>query len=220
MRAAILAIEGMWDTLPRTRIAHCEPAIQIFPDVPANAASVAAYVEVQYQAWDMIAGRTRPELGGKPEYLDVLGINFYPINEWIHEGRPVFPGDPLYRPFREILAANYARYRRPLFIAETGIEGEKRGEWFSYVCDEVRAAMAAGVPVQGLCWYPILDYPGWDDDRHCSNGALSYPNDHGAREWDAPLKQAILRQQDLFLDTLKLRATLADRQSECARDRR
>jgi hypothetical protein len=202
VRAAILAIEAMWDALPGTRIAHCEPAIHIFPDVPANAASVAAYVEAQYQAWDMIGGRTCPELGGKPEYLDLLGINFYPINEWIHEGRPVFPGDLLYRPFREILADNYARYGRPLLIAETGIEGEKRAEWFASFCDEVRAALAEGVPVQGLCWYPILDYPGWDDDRHCSNGALSYPDAKGVREWDVSLKREILRQQNIFLETL------------------
>ncbi len=198
VRASIAAIEAMWDVLPATRIAHCEPAIHIFPDLPENAEAVAAYVQAQYQAWDMIAGRYAPELGGKPEYLDLVGINLYPINQWIHHGRPVFPGDPLYRPLRDILAENYARYGRPLFIAETGIEGEKRVEWLSFACEEVRAALANGVPVQGVCWYPIVDYPGWIDDRHCCSGVLSYPDAHGSRRWFTPLKKEIERQQRIF----------------------
>jgi hypothetical protein len=198
VRATVVAIEAMWEVLPATRIAHCEPAIHIFPDVPENAEAVAAYVGAQYQAWDMIAGRWAPELGGKPEYLDLIGINLYPINQWIHEGRPVFPGDPLYRPLRDILAENYARYGRPLFIAETGIEGEKRVEWLEFTCEEVRAVLMARVPVQGVCWYPIVDYPGWIDERHCCSGVLSYPDAHGSRQWFTPLKKEMERQRLLF----------------------
>jgi beta-glucosidase/6-phospho-beta-glucosidase/beta-galactosidase len=198
VRAAIIATETVWEILPAARVAHCEPAIHIFPDVPGNAEPVAAYVQAQYQAWDMIAGNCCPELGGKPEYLDLIGINFYPINEWIHHGRPVFPGDPLYRPLRDILSGNFARYGRPLFIAETGIEGEKRVEWLAFAGDEVRAALARGVPVQGLCWYPIVDYPGWIDERQCCSGVLSYPDENGLRQWFTPLKREIERQQRLF----------------------
>jgi hypothetical protein len=198
VRATVVAIEAIWEVLPATRIAHCEPAIHIFPDVPENAEAVAAYVGAQYQAWDMIAGRWAPELGGKPEYLDLIGINLYPINQWIHKGRPVFPGDPLYRPLREILAENYAHYGRPLFIAETGIEDEKRVEWLEFACEEARAALIAGVPVQGLCWYPIVDYPGWADERHCHSGVLSYPDAHGSRQWFNPLRKEMERQRLLF----------------------
>jgi len=198
VRAAIAATEAVLDVLPAARIAHCEPAIHIFPRNPAEGPAVAAYVEAQYQAWDMIGGYLWPELGGKPEYLDLIGVNFYPINEWLHHGRPVFPGDPLYKPFSEILGKIHERYNRPVFVAETGIEGEKRVEWMSFISDEVRTALSSGVPVQGLCWYPILDYPGWDDDRHCSNGVLSYADAAGHRKWDAGLRDEILRQQALF----------------------
>jgi hypothetical protein len=198
VRAAIIGTEAVWEILPSARVAYCEPAIHIFPDTPDHADSVSRYVHAQYQAWDMIGGYLAPELGGKPEYLDLIGINFYPINEWIHEGRPVFPGDPLYRPFRDILAENYARYRRPVFIAETGIEGEKRVEWLSHIAGEVRVALAAGIPVQGICWYPILDYPGWNDDRHCCSGVLSYPDEDGRRHWFEPLRREFLRQQAVF----------------------
>jgi hypothetical protein len=36
----------------------------------------------------------------------------------------------------------------------------------------VRQAIRLGVPVLGICLYPVMDYPGWDDDRHCTVGLL------------------------------------------------
>ena len=36
----------------------------------------------QYEAWDMIAGRTAPELGGAACYLDIIGVNYYAANHW------------------------------------------------------------------------------------------------------------------------------------------
>jgi hypothetical protein len=38
---------------------------------------------------------------------------------------------------------------------------------------EVKIARSLGVPIQGVCLYPILDHPGWDDDRYCPNGLLA-----------------------------------------------
>jgi hypothetical protein len=58
--------------------------------------------------------------------------------------------------------------------------------------------LALGVPVQGLCWYPIVDYPGWNDERHCCSGVLSYPDARGSRTWFTPLKNEMERQQRLF----------------------
>jgi len=71
-----------------------------------------------------------------------------------------------------MLAEVHARYGRPLFVAETGIEGDERASWFAYIRDEVTEARRRGVPVEGICLYPILDHPGWDDDRHCPNGLI------------------------------------------------
>ena len=65
-----------------------------------------------------------------------------------------------YRPFRNMLTEVYQRYRRPLFIAETGAEGSARAAWLHYVASETAAAQHQGIPVEGLCIYPILDYPG------------------------------------------------------------
>ena len=207
VRAALAATEAVREAAPGVRIVHPEPVIHLAAD-PANpvlVAEAATYEGAQYEAWDMLAGRIRPELGGREDSLDILGINFYPHNQWLHfgydqEGRPLRPEDPLYRPFREMLAEVYARYRRPLFVSETGAEGDERPGWLAYVMAEVRAALEAGIPVQGVCLYPVTDYPAWDDDRHCPTGLLSHPKPGGSREVYGPLAEELRRQQRLLAD--------------------
>jgi hypothetical protein len=140
-----------------------------------------------------------PQVGGDPKYLDIVGVNYYNDNQWIHGGPRIHRGHPLYRPFHEILREVHARYQRPLFVAETGTEGDGRPEWLRYIGGEVRAAMRAGVPLEGVCLYPILNHPGWDDDRHCQNGLLDFAADaSGARGVCAPLAHELARQQELF----------------------
>ena len=41
--------------------------------------------------------------------------------------------------------------------------------------------MQAGVPVEGICLYPVLDYPGWADERHCPVGLLGFADESGRR---------------------------------------
>jgi hypothetical protein len=54
------------------------------------------------------------------------------------------------------------------------------------------------VPVEGICLYPILNHPGWEDDRHCHNGLWDYADEAGEREICAPMAQELRRQQQLF----------------------
>jgi hypothetical protein len=76
---------------------------------------------------------------------------------------------------------------------------DARPEWLGYVGAEVRAARAAGVPVEGICLYPVLNHLGWDDDRHCQNGLLDFPHDAaGRRGVVAPLADELARQQALL----------------------
>jgi len=49
--------------------------------------------------------------------------------------------------------------------------------------------------VQGVCLYPIVNHPGWDDDRHCYNGLFDYADDWGNREVFEPLANELARQQ-------------------------
>lgn len=193
VRAAIAAIEAIWHINPRARIVHIDPVINIIADPKRLSDRILAenYRLSQYQAWDMIAGRQHPELGGKEKYLDIIGVNYYDRNQWIHNQPPMKITDPLYCPFRYMLQEVYERYERPLFIGETGTEDDSRPTWFNYVCTEVIAAMQNGIPIEGVCLYPIVNHPGWDDDRHCHNGLWDYSNEVGNREIYKPLAQQL-----------------------------
>jgi hypothetical protein len=68
----------------------------------------------------------------------------------------------------------------------------------SYVASEVRSAIKGGVPVEGICLYPIVSFPGWDDDRHCHNGLWDYPDEDGRREIYQPLAHELTRQHEYF----------------------
>ncbi|MEG4446161.1 beta-glucosidase [Microcoleus sp. AT9_B5] len=207
IKAAIAAIESVWEVNPNTRIVQIDPTINIIadPDKPEDRDAAEGYRLSQYQAWDMLAGRFRPELGGKEKYLDIIGVNYYDRNQWIHNEDPMKYTDPLYRPFREMLQEVFDRYGRPLFIAETGTEDDFRPVWFNYVCTEVMAAMKAGVPIEGICLYPIVNHPGWDDDRHCYNGLWDYCNESGDREIYQPLADELQFQRQQIEPLLKSR---------------
>ena len=199
--ASIESIEAIWSVMPDTRIIHIEPAINVIshPRQPANAAAAENYRLSQYEAWDMLRGHSMPELGGNEKYLDIIGVNYYPHNQWIYPDRTMIPvSHSLYRPLRSILCEVYQRYRRPLFIAETGIEDDLRASWLRYVCNETRAVRKDDVPVEGICLYPIVNHPGWADDRHCHNGLWDYSDENGVREIYQPLACELRRQQSRF----------------------
>jgi hypothetical protein len=97
-----------------------------------------------------------------------------------------------------MLVETYGRYRKPIMISETGSEGSARAPWFHYVCAEVREAMRRGVPMAGICIYPVTAYPGWDDGRHADVGLFTAPHSSGRREVYVPLAEEIERQRPLF----------------------
>ena len=131
---------------------------------------------------------------GHEALIDVIGVNYYIHNQWVWEGQMIVPSDPPYRHVSEMLREVYERYQRPIFVAETGIEDETRPAWLRYMCREVYTAMQAGVPVEGICLYPIVNHPGWDDDRHCHNGMFDYADDSGHRDVYDPLAKELERQ--------------------------
>jgi hypothetical protein len=202
IRASAAACEILLNELPGVRLIAPEPVIHIIgdPTIPGDEEEAHAYTNAMFESWDMISGRMNPELGGRPEYLDLIGINFYERNEWIHNAPPITPEHPRWRPFHEILNGVWERYHRPLFVAETGTEGDRRASWFHYICEEVRCAIRAGVPVHGICLYPILNHPGWDDNRHCCNGLFDYADARGNRDVYRPLADAILLENERFAE--------------------
>jgi beta-glucosidase/6-phospho-beta-glucosidase/beta-galactosidase len=211
LRAAITSIEAMWSVNADIRIVHTEPMINVVPHAsrPEDAAAAEAHRQAQYAALDIIAGRMHPELGGREEYLGIIGINYYVHNQWIYpggHGTMIEPSHSRYRPVWQMLREVHERYRRPLFIAETGIEDEARPAWLRYMGYEARRAIREGVPVHGLCLYPVVNHPGWEDDRHCYNGLWDYPDSSGEREIYEPLARELESEKQLLEDQLAGRA--------------
>jgi beta-glucosidase/6-phospho-beta-glucosidase/beta-galactosidase len=196
-RAAIAASSTLRAEISDLKLVACEPVIHIVgdPNRPEDVRQAEEYRTSMFEAWDMLTGKLAPELGGKASYLDIIGVNYYDRNQWWNYGETIWRHEKEYRPFRQILKEVYDRYRRPMFVAETGTEDQKRPSWFGYICDEVRGAQELGVPMQGLCLYPILNHPGWEDDRHCHNGLWDYADEHGARPIYEPLADELRRQQ-------------------------
>jgi len=209
VRGFILSAQALRGELANARLVSPEPAIHIVgdPNNPRDVRQAAEYRSSMFEAWDMIAGRAQPELGGAESFLDVIGINYYDRNQWWNFGKTIRRDEPEYRPFREIVTEIHERYRRPLFISETGTEDDDRPGWLAYVAGELRAARKLGVIVQGICLYPILNHPGWDDDRHCYNGLWDYPGPGGSREIYRPLAEEIERQEKLERGTHESAAT-------------
>jgi beta-glucosidase/6-phospho-beta-glucosidase/beta-galactosidase len=196
VRASIAAIHAVRAVNPAVRIFQIDPIINVVPrssraDDVRNAEQ---YRVSQFGAWDMILGRTQPELGGHEDLIDVIGVNYYIHNQFVWQGQLIVPSDPRYRHVSAMLQEVFERYRRPVFVAETGIEDETRPAWLRYMFKEVLTAKADGVPVEGLCIYPIVNHPGWDDDRHCYNGMFDYADAAGHREVFAPLAEEVARQ--------------------------
>jgi len=198
VRASIAAIDKIRLVRPEARFVQADPLINIIPEsnLPEHISEAKNYHAAQYHSTDMLVGKSEPEIGGGEKYLDVVGVNYYSNNQWRQPGGgKIFLGDSDYRPFSEILLENYRRYNRPILIAETGIEGAARPEWFRYIFEQTEIAAANGVPIEGICLYPIVNHPGWDDDRHCLNGLWCYPDENGKREIYAPLAEEIQKQK-------------------------
>ncbi|MDQ2104878.1 beta-glucosidase [Azospirillum isscasi] len=197
VRASIAAIDAIRAADPRARIVQVDPVIHVLPrpDRKGDAGAAEAARLAQYEAWDMIGGHAWPGLGGKPEYLDVIGVNYYSDNQWFLKGGTIGRDDPRYRPFADILAEVHQRYGRPVLVAETGAEGNARASWLDYVTEETVTALRAGVPVEGICLYPILDYPGWTNERHCETGLYGLCGEDGGRRLHQPLADALARGQ-------------------------
>jgi beta-glucosidase/6-phospho-beta-glucosidase/beta-galactosidase len=201
VRATIKAIDAIRAVVPDARFVQADPAIHVTTGKKDATSKRRAenYRRAQFEAFDMLCGRLKPELGGKPEYLDIIGLNYYFHNQWFYPNRhKIVRGHALYRPFNEILDEYYRRYKRPILIAETGIEDDERADWLRYVGEQTQIAIGNGVPLEGICLYPILNHPGWDDDRHCHNGLWCYADDFGIRDIYEPLAEEIMFQREKF----------------------
>jgi beta-glucosidase/6-phospho-beta-glucosidase/beta-galactosidase len=211
IRASLAAMRAVRAIDPRARFVQAEPIIDIVPewrDVkkhPEIVEHAAAHTAAQFEAWDMLCGRRDPALGGAEEFLDLIGVNYYWNNQWVHGGARKGLGHPDHKPVHLMLLDLWQRYRRPILITETGAEAGADVGWLGYIAAEVRQAMREGVKMVGLCLYPVMDYPGWDDERHCHCGLISVDEAWEARQLRSDLV-AEMKLQDVA--TAQIRTSL------------
>ncbi|MCL6679627.1 hypothetical protein LZ519_09920 [Sphingomonas sp. RG327] len=195
--SASRAIKKRW---PDSIIIGAEPLIHVAPHNrrPATVRAAKENLGGMYQAYDWILGMAEPQLGGDPSLIDVIGVNYYPHNQWYFKGPTIPMGHHEYRPLSDMLVDMAKRYGKPLTISETGAEGSGRPAWLHYICDEVREAQRRGTRIEGICLYPITAYPGWDNSRHCDVGLFSTIVANGERHVYQPLADELERQRKLF----------------------
>jgi hypothetical protein len=120
-----------------------------------------------FESWDMLCGRTLPELGGSRAHLDVVGVNYYWNSQWelLREGEWLEDDDPRRVPLRDLIRSVYERYGGDLIISETSHWGVHRALWLRELAGEVDSLFEAGVPLGGICLYPIIGMYDWHKPR-------------------------------------------------------
>lgn len=200
VRTAVAACTAIRERWPGATFVWAEPLIHIAPRDHSRKElkSAERARQGQFQAYDWLIGRDEAELGGSEDFVDVVGVNFYPHNQWYLDGPTIPMGHHEYRPLADMLVEVANRYGKPVFISETGAEGSGRPAWLHYVCDEVRTAQQRGANIEGICLYPITAYPGWDNSRHAEVGLLSTVGSGGKRDVYEPLYDELQRQKAIF----------------------
>jgi hypothetical protein len=200
VKTGITAAKAIRERWPDSTIVWAEPLVHVAPHSQEHqeVSTAEEYRQEQFQSYDWITGRAEPDLGGDPSFVDVIGLNFYPHNQWYYEGPTIPMGHHEYRPLADMLVEVAERYGKPIFLSETGAEGTGKPSWLHYVSNEVRQAMDRGVDVRGVCWYPITAYPGWDNARHADAGLLSTIVADGSRHVDKRLLEEFESQRSLF----------------------
>jgi hypothetical protein len=170
IRAYIEGVSAMREVDPNVLIMTTEPLVNMVPAFDASRREIAdakGAHDSQYQAVDMLLGRLNPELGGRPDMVDIVGVNFYYDNQWVTRTHEFLPWcnegrDPRFRPLHQLFLEVYKRYRKPLVLSETSHPGIDRPKWIQMIGRECVKARQAGVQLEGVCLYPIIDRPDWD----------------------------------------------------------
>lgn len=199
VRAAIAGINAIRSVVPTARIVNVDPLCRVV--APADHFDPHAHAHdfnnrAVFEAWDMICGRLRPELGGSRDHLDIVGVNYYWTNQWEigREERPLAFDDPRRMPLARLLRQVWKRYGGEFLVTETAHVDDMRPIWLTVVAHECEKLLDEGVPLRGVCLYPILGMPEWHDQSVWTRMGLwdLVPGPHGLqRELFTPMDQAL-----------------------------
>lgn len=185
--AALAGMAAIREVDPEARFLHIEPVVHVVPaedtdELRALAERIASY---QWQSLDMLSGRLSPEIGGHPGALDLIGLNHYHSSQWEvpTERRLAWHlQDPRRMPLSEMLRLVFERYGRPMVVAETGHFGRGRADWLEDIAAEARRASALGLPLLGVCLYPLLDRPDWNEPERWHRSGVWHATRDGRGE--------------------------------------
>jgi len=199
-RAGIAGINAIRAAVPSARIVNVDPLCHVVtpPGRPELAEAAQRFNDVAvWESWDMLCGRLLPELGGSRSHLDIVGVNYYWTNQWEigSDGLPLAHTDPRRVPLSQLMRRVYDRYGGDFLVTETAHVDEMRPVWLQYVADECETLLLDGVPLRGVCLYPILGMPEWHSPDNWTLMGL----------WDLVSHQTTLTRQVCgpMLDALK-----------------
>lgn len=197
-RAAIAGTNALWDELPQARIVSVDALCRVVPPLGDGHDLLSAVADfndrIVFQCWDLISGRLCPELGGSPRHLGILGVNYYWTNQWEigRDNAPLVEDDPRLLPLHVLLAQAWQRYGAELLMTETSHVGARRASWVMHIAEQARLAIGAGVPLHGICLYPILGMPEWHArDVWVPMGLWDIEPETGARHLYRPMLEAL-----------------------------
>lgn len=204
-RAAIAGINAIRAAVPAARIVNVDPICHVVP--PRDRFDLLGEAHgfnhgAVFESWDILAGRLHPELGGSRAHLDIVGINYYWTNQWElgRDEMPLADDDPRRIPLARLVRRVWNRYGGDLLITETAHVHENRPAWINYVADECETLLDEGLPLRGVCLYPILGMPEWHArDEWVQMGLWDVLYDHPSRgrQLCAPMWEALRRAQRL-----------------------
>ncbi len=171
MKAYIEGVAALKNADDNVLIVTSEPLVNmVAPENPSEEDlmnAVRAH-QLQFQATDILCGKICPELNGQPHYIDIIGLNYYYNNQWI-TGTTNFlgwydqPKDSRWRLFSDLVKEVYARYNKPIVITETSHPKEDRPLWIADITQQSINILNSNIPLLGICIYPIIDRPDWND---------------------------------------------------------
>ena len=223
-QADIAAVQAIRAVDPEARMIHFDPLVQVVaprdrPDLE-DAARHETY-EDTYLAWDVLAGKQYPQLGGAPEILDIVGLNCYSFGQMEyqeqgpHQALP--PDDDRIKPLCDLMLLPWQRYHRPMVIGETSGLKEGRADWLKDVMEESLAAVERGIDLHGICLFPGVDMPDWHTGEWLHNGICDLEPDgddlrrvrdeeyvQELRRWQTLLNRVTVLDPDPFSDPVEL----------------
>ena len=165
-RASIAGTNAIWSVLPEAEIVSVDPICRTVPprDRPDRLAEAERFnYGAVLESWDMLSGVLLPELGGSPRHLGIAGINYYWTSQWELDASevPLAEDDERRWSLLQLVRCVWQRYNRPVLVSETAHVGEQRGPWLRQMYREAQDMLAEGIPLQGMCVYPVLGMPSW-----------------------------------------------------------